>query len=98
MDRKEGGWGGVDGNGEVETGRGNLEGGNEEEEMGRGAIGMGRGWQWGAGQCEEEMERRAMGKMGRGQQGRPVARGGSGGSSDPPQNDQIQRDRKIIHP
>ena len=30
---------------------------------------------------------------------RPVARGGggSGGSSDPSQNDQIQRDRKIIH-
>ena len=24
--------------------------------------------------------------------------GGQGGSSDPPQNDQIQRDRKIIHP
>ena len=39
VDRKKGGWGGV------ETGRGNLEGGNGEGEMGRGAIGMGRGWQ-----------------------------------------------------
>ena len=30
--------------------------------------------------------------------GRPVASGGSGGSHDPPpQNGQIQRDRKIIH-
>ena len=28
---------------------------------------------------------------------RPVATGGSGGSYDPPQNGQIQRDRKIIH-
>ena len=39
VDRKELGWGGVDGNGEGETGRGNLEGGNGEGEMGRGAIG-----------------------------------------------------------
>ena len=62
MDRKEGGWGGVDGNGERETLRGNLEGGNEEGDMGRGATGTERGWQWGAGQCEEEMERGAMGK------------------------------------
>ena len=45
VNRKEGGWGGVDGNGEGETGRGNLEGGNGEGEMGRGAIGTGRGWQ-----------------------------------------------------
>ena len=30
VDRKERGWGGVDGNGEGETGRGNLEGGNGE--------------------------------------------------------------------
>ena len=40
--------------------------------MGRGAIGMGRGWQWRGGQGEEEMERGAMGKggkMGRGQRG-----------------------------
>ena len=40
--------------------------------MGRGAIGTGRGWQWGGGQGEEEMERGAMGKggkMGRGQRG-----------------------------
>ena len=56
MDRKEGGCGGVDGNGEGETGRGNLEGGNTEGEMGRGAIGTGRGWQWGGGKREEEME------------------------------------------
>ena len=67
VDRKKGGWGGVDGNreGGVETGRGNLEGGNGEGEMGRGAIGMGRGWQWRGGQGEEEMERGAMGKGGR---------------------------------
>ena len=47
-----GGWGGVDGNG--------------EGEMGRGAIGTGRGWQclMGRGQREEEMERRAMRKRG----------------------------------
>ena len=67
VDRKKGGWGGVDGNregGDVETGRGNLEGGNGEGEMGRGAIGMGRGWQWRRGQGEEEMERGAMGKGG----------------------------------
>ena len=51
VDRKKGGWGGVDGNreGGVETGRGNLEGGNREGEMGRGAIGMGSGWQWRGG-------------------------------------------------
>ena len=30
--------------------------------MGRGAVGTGREWQWGGGQCEEEMERGAMGK------------------------------------
>ena len=39
--------------------------------MGRGAIGMGRGWQWRGGQGEK-MERGAMGKggkMGRGQWG-----------------------------
>ena len=74
VDRKKGGWGGVDGNweGGVETRRENLEGGNGEGEMGRGAIGMGRGWQWRGGQGEEEMERGAMGKggkMGRGQRG-----------------------------
>ena len=60
----------MDGNGEGETGRGNLEGGNREGEMGRRAIGTGKGWQWGEGQREEEMERGAMGKggkMGRGQ-------------------------------
>ena len=39
----------MDGNGEGETGRGNLEGGNREGEMGRGAnrdrkrVAMGRG-------------------------------------------------------
>ena len=33
VDRKEGGWGGVDGNREGETGRGNLEGDNGEGEM-----------------------------------------------------------------
>ena len=43
VDRKEGGWGGVDGNGKGETRRVNLEGGNGEGEMGRGAIGTGRG-------------------------------------------------------
>ena len=37
-----------DGNGAggIETDRGNLEGGNWEGEMGREAIGTGRGWQW----------------------------------------------------
>ena len=59
VDKKEGGWQGVDGNGKGETGRGKLEGGNGEGEMWRGAIGMGREWQWGGGQCEEEMERGA---------------------------------------
>ena len=52
VDRKEGVWEGVDGNGE-----GNLEGVSGEGEMGREAVGMGRGWQWGGGQSEEEMER-----------------------------------------
>ena len=47
--RKEGGWGGVDGNG--------------EEEMGKGVIGTGRGWQWGGG-CEEDMERGQWGSWG----------------------------------
>ena len=55
--RKVGGWGGVDGNG--------------EEEMGKGVIGTGRGWQWGGG-CEEDMERGAMGKLG-GKMGRGQA-------------------------
>ena len=65
VDRKEGGWGGVDGNGEGETGKGNLEGRNGEGDMLRGAILTGRGWQWGGGR-EEEMERGlAMGKGGR---------------------------------
>ena len=59
-----GGWEGVDGNGEGETGRLNLEGGNGEGEMWRGAIGMGREGQWGGGQREEEMERGAVGKKG----------------------------------
>ena len=49
--------------------------------MGRGAIGTGRGWQWGGGQGEE-MERGAMrkgGKMGRGQRGGGKGeRGGDG--------------------
>ena len=36
------GWGGVDSNGEGETGRGSLEVGNGEGEMGRGATGTGR--------------------------------------------------------
>ena len=46
--------------------------------MRRGAIETGRGWQWGGGQGEEEMERGAMGKggrwegaMGRGERGMP---------------------------
>ena len=64
VDRKEGGWEGVDATGRGETGRGNLEGGNGEGEMWRGAIGMGREWQWGGGQREEEMERGAVGKGG----------------------------------
>ena len=59
-----GGWEGVDGNGEGETGRLNLEGGNREGEMWRGAIGTGREGQWGGGQREEEMERGAVGKRG----------------------------------
>ena len=32
--------------------------------MWRGAIGTGRERQWGGGQCEEEMERGAVGKRG----------------------------------
>ena len=68
-----GGWEGVDGNGEGETGRLNLEGGNGEGEMWRGAIGTGRAWQWGGGQREEEMERGAVGKRGEEGEG---ARGG----------------------
>ena len=59
----------MDGNGERETLRRNLEGGNDEGDMGRGATGTERGWQWGGGQCEEEMERGAMGK---GQDGKGV--------------------------
>ena len=51
VDRKERGWGRVDGNGEGETGRENLEGGNREGSnrdgkrvaMERGAMGKGRG-------------------------------------------------------
>ena len=48
VDRKEGGWQGVDGNGEGKTGRGNLEGGNREGEMWRSnrdgkRVAMGRG-------------------------------------------------------
>ena len=60
-----GGWGGVDDNG--------------EGEMGRGAIGTGRGWQclMGRGQREEEMERRAMRK--RGGRGRWEGGNGEGG-------------------
>ena len=54
-----GGWTGRRGYGEgwMATGRGNLEGVSGEGEMGREAVGMGRGWQWGGGQSEEEMER-----------------------------------------
>ena len=37
---------------------------NGEAEMGRGAIGTGRGWQWRGGQGEEEMERGTIGKGG----------------------------------
>ena len=69
VDKKEGEWGGVDGNGEGETGRGNLEGSNGEGEMGRGATGTGRGWQWGRG-----------GEMGRWQQG--GGKGERGGDGD----------------
>ena len=69
VDRKEHGWGEVDGNGEGETGRGNLEGGNGQGQMGKGAIGTGRGWQWGGGQ-REEMERGAMQKGGKLRRGR----------------------------
>ena len=46
---------------EGESGRGQL-----LREMGRGAIGMGRVWQWGGGQREEEMERGATGRRERG--------------------------------
>ena len=50
--------------------------------MRRGAIGMGRGWQWRGGQGEEEMERGTMGKGGkmrRGQRGGGKGeRGGDG--------------------
>ena len=69
--RKEGRWQGVDGNGEGETGRGNLEECNGEREIWREAIETGRGWQWGGGQSEEEMERGngEGGEMGRGQWG-----------------------------
>ena len=79
VDRKEGGWGGVDGKGEekgwMAMGRGNLEGRNGEGDMLRGAILTGRGWQWGGGR-EEEMERGAMGKGGR--WGRRQSGGGKG--------------------
>ena len=63
VDGRKGGCGVVDSDGGVETGRGNLEGGGEGE-MGRGAIGMGRGWQWRGGQGEEEMERGGNGEGG----------------------------------
>ena len=46
------------------TGRERLEGGIWKGAMGRGATIMGRGWQWGGGQHDEEMERGAMGKLG----------------------------------
>ena len=62
VDRKEGGWGGVDRKGEGEIGRGIW-----KRAMGRGAIGTGRGWQWGGGQSEEEM---VTGAMGRGAMGK----------------------------
>ena len=82
VDGRKGGWGVVDSDGGVETGRGNLEGSNGEGEMGRGAIGTGRGWQWRGGQGEEEMERGAIGNggnMGRGQRGGGKGeRGGDG--------------------
>ena len=53
------------------TGRGSLEGGNGEVEMGRGATGTERKWQWGVGQ-RGGARWRAMGgggEMGRGQWG-----------------------------
>ena len=69
-DRKEGGWGGVDGNGEGETGRGNLEGGNGEGSnrdgrrvaMEKGAMGKGGGDGKGRGRWEGGNGERAKGK------------------------------------
>ena len=72
VDRKKGGWQPGGGGGGCRQGGGIWKGDNGDREMGRGAIGMGRGWQWRGGQGEEEMERGAMGKggkMGRGQRG-----------------------------
>ena len=43
VDGRKGGWGVVDSDRGVETGRVNLEGGNGEGEMGKGAIGIGTG-------------------------------------------------------
>ena len=69
-----GGWTGRRGDGEgwMATGGWRQGGGIWKGATGRGAIGMGRGWQWGGGQGEEEMERRAMGKgaTGRGERGK----------------------------
>ena len=80
VDRKEGRWQGVDGTGRGETGRGNLEECNGEGEIGREAIETGRGWQWGGGQSEEEMERGngEGGEMGRGQWGGGKGKGWGG--------------------
>ena len=71
-----GGWTGRRGDGDrwMATGRGRQGGGIWKGVTGRGRwggeqIGTGKGWQWGGGQREEEMERGAMGKggkMGRG--------------------------------
>ena len=70
-----GGWTGRRGDGE---GGWQWGGGIWKGEMGRGAIGTGRGWQWGGGQREEEMEKggngEGEGEMERGQQ----ERGGRG--------------------
>ena len=54
VDRKEGGWGGVDSNGEGETGRGRQGGGIWKGAMGRGdnVRRRWRGGQWVGGQWE----------------------------------------------
>ena len=57
------------------TGRGSLEGGNGEVEMGRGATGTERKWQWGVGQ-RGGARWRAMG--GGGEMGRRQWGGGKG--------------------
>ena len=61
VDRKERGWGGVDGNGDGGQGGGIWKGAGVD---GEGSNRDGKGVTTWRGQCEEEMERGAMGKGG----------------------------------